>query len=126
MDQPGLRERLVPTLMVVGVIILVLSLILGGFIVYQWVLAFEATSASIAILIYYFVNFRNDNRKLKWPPLLPLSIIALSGGAKSFFVATGAETPVLVVVVLLVAVVWFVVLSLRIMNANRRFRTKSS
>lgn len=125
MEKVDWRERVIPTLMVAGVISLVLSLIVGGFIVYQWVLAFEATAASIAILVYYLIHLRSDKLKSRWPPLLPMSIIGLSGGAKSFYVATGADTPLLVVVILFIGVAWFVVGSLKVMNANRRLRTKS-
>lgn len=125
MDQSQLRARIVPTLMVLGVVSLLLSLLLGGFIVYQWVLAFEVTAASVAMLVYYFLNFRSDKLRSKWPPLLPMAIIGLSGGAKSFFVATGADTPTIVVVILLIAVAWFAVASFKIVNANRRLKTKS-
>lgn len=114
------KERIVPTLMVAGVVSLVLSLVLGGFIVYQWVLAIEATAASIAMLVYYFLHFRHAPRKLKWPPLLPMSLIGLSGGAKSFYVATGADTPMFVVIILFIAVGWFTLASLQTLKAKRR------
>ena len=104
--------------MVAGVASLVLSLLLGGFIVYQWVLAWEATAASVALLVYYVRSFRHDSRQRKWPPLLPLSIIGAAGGAKSFFVATGADTPLLVVLILLAAVAWFFISSWKIWKAQ--------
>ena len=110
---------MVPTLMVAGVLSLVLSLIFGGFLVYQWVLASEATAASLAMLVYYLLHINDDRRKSKWPPLLPMAIIGLSGGAKSFFVATGADTPIFVVIVLLVAVAWFTIASLQIVKAKK-------
>ena len=113
-------QKIVPTLMIAGVVSLLLSLLLGGFVVYQWVLACEATATSLALFAAYLHYYRHDTRESKWPPLLPLSVIAASGGAKSFYVATGRDTPLLVVVILLVAVVWFFVSSWRIWKAERR------
>ena len=97
--------------MMAGVVSLALSLLLGGFIFYQWVLAFEATAASLVLLAFSFRGYRHNTRQTKWPPLLPLAVIFASGGAKSFYVATGKETPWLVIVILLAAVVWFAVSS---------------
>ena len=113
-------QKIVPTLMIAGVVSLLLSLVLGGFVVYQWVLACEATIASLALFAAYVHYYRRDTRKSKWPPLLPLSVIGASGGAKSFYVATGRDTPTLVVVILLVAVVCFFVSSWKIWKAERR------
>ncbi|MCA1558357.1 MAG: hypothetical protein LC731_07455 [Acidobacteria bacterium] len=107
-------------MMLAGVASLLLSLLLGGFIVYQWVLACEATATSMALLVYYVRYYRHDSRKSKWPPLLPLSIIGAAGGAKSFFVATGTDTPILVVVILLIATAWFFISSWKIWRAERR------
>jgi uncharacterized membrane protein YfcA len=106
--------------MIAAVASLVLSLLLGGFIVYQWVLACEATIASLSLFAAHLHYHRNDTRKSKWPPLLPLSVIGAFGGAKSFYVATGRETPMLVVVILLAAVVWFFVSTCKIWRAERR------
>ena len=114
------KGRLVPTLMVAGVVSLLLSLLLGGFVVYQWVLASEATLASLFLFAFGIRDYRRDTRKSKWPPLLPLGVIGASGGAKSFYVATGKDTPLLVIVILLAGVVWFTVSSWRIMRARRR------
>jgi len=94
MDSSHLRERLVPTLMVAGVISLLLSLLLGGFIVYQWVLASEATATSLVLLAFYLRSYRLNRRKSKWPPLL-------------------------VIVTLLASVIWFVVSSWQILRASR-------
>ena len=105
------RARVLPTLMMAGVVSLLLSLLLGGFIFYQWVLAFEATAASLVLLALYFRDYRGSARKSQWPPLLPLALIFTSGGAKSFFVATGKETPWLVIIILLAGVFWFAVSS---------------
>jgi hypothetical protein len=109
------KEKIVPTLMVAGAASLLLSLLLGGFIAYQWVLASEATLASLLLFAFYL----RDKRKSQWPPLLPLAVIGASGGAKSFYVATGKDTPLLVIVILLVAVFWFAVSSWRIMRMRR-------
>jgi len=114
------KERLVPTLMGAGVVSLLLTLLLGGFVVYQWVLASEATLASLVLFAFGIRDYRRDTRKSKWPPLLPLGVIGASGGGKSFYVATGKDTPWLVIVILLAGVVWFTVSSWRIMRARRR------
>jgi small neutral amino acid transporter SnatA (MarC family) len=119
----GWRERIVPTLMVAGVGSLLLSLIFGGFILYQWVLASEATATSLVLFAFAIRYYRRDPRKSKWPPLLPLAVICASGGAKSFYVATGKETPRLVILILLAAVVWFAVASWKIIRAGRRLTT---
>jgi hypothetical protein len=114
-----MTKRLVPLLMLAAVVSLVLSLLLGGFIFYQWVLACEATAASIALFVYHLVYERHVSRKPTWPPLLPLALIGAAGGAKSFFVATGRDTPLVVIAILLAAVIWFVVASWRIRKAQR-------
>jgi len=105
--------------MVVGVASLLLTLLLGGFIVYQWVLAPEATVTSLVLFAFYVRYHRSDTRKSKWPPLLPLAVIGASGGAKSFYVATGKDTPLLVIAILLVGVFWFIVSSWRVLRAGR-------
>src|SRR5436190_7017537 len=120
MGSTNWRERIVPTLMVAGVASLLLSLLLGGFIVYQWVLASEAMATSLVLLAFYLRYYRVDRRKSKWPPLLPLVVIAASGGAKSFYVASGKDTPLLLIVTLLVGVLWFILSSWRILRAGRR------
>ena len=120
MGRASWRQKIVPTLMIAGVASLLLSLFLGGFIFYQWVLACEATAASLALFVAYVRYYRHDTRESKWPPLLPLSVIGASGGAKSFYVATGRDTPLLVVIILLVAVAWFFITSWRIWQAERR------
>ena len=97
--------------MMAGVVSLALSLLLGGFIFYQWVLAFEATAASVALFAFHFRDYHGQTRKSQWPPLLPLAVIFASGGAKSFYVATARETPWLVIAILLAAVVWFAIAS---------------
>ena len=113
-------DRIVPTLMLAGVASLALTLWLGGFIAYQWVLACEACATSLVLFAFYVRYYRRDTRKSKWPPLLPLAIIGASGGAKSFYVATGKDTPLLVIVVLLAAVAWFAISSWQIVRAARR------
>lgn len=111
MSNSNWKARILPTLMMAGVVSLLLSLLFGGFIFYQWVLAFEATAASLALLAFYFRDRRRNTRKSQWPPLLPLAVIFASGGAKSFYVATGKETPWLVIIILLAGVVWFAISS---------------
>ena len=115
-------ERIVPTLMVAGVASLLLTLLLGGFVAYQWVLASEASFASLALFAYVVRHRRHDVRKSKWPPLLPLAVIGASGGAKSFYVATGKDTPLLVIVILVVAVLWFALSSWKTLQMRRRAR----
>ena len=119
MDNRNWRARIVPTLMMAGVVSLLLSLLLGGFIFYQWVLAFEATAASLAMLAFYIRDYRRNTRKSQWPPLLPLAVICASGGAKSFYVATARETPWLVIGILLAAVLWFAVSSWLILRRRQ-------
>ena len=114
------KQRIVPTLLVAGVVSLLLSLWLGGFVVYQWVLASEATAASVALFAFCIRYYRRDPRKSRWPPLLPLAFIAASGGAKSFYVATGKDTPLPVIVILLVAVFWFAVSSWKLLAREKR------
>lgn len=97
--------------MMAGVVSLALSLLLGGFIFYQWVLAFEATAASLVLFAFSLRGYRHNARPSKWPPLLPLAVIFASGGAKSFYVATGKETPWLVIAILLATVLWFAIAS---------------
>jgi hypothetical protein len=109
--------------MVAGVVSLLLSLLFGGFIVYQWVLASEATVASLVLFSFAIRYLRHDKRKSKWPPLLPLAVIGASGGAKSFYVATGKDTPLLVIVILLAAVLWFAASSWKILRAGQRVTT---
>jgi drug/metabolite transporter (DMT)-like permease len=110
--------------MMAGVVSLLLSLLLGGFIFYQWVLAFEATAACLVLLAFYFRDYRRHTRKSQWPPLLPLAVIGASGGAKSFYVATGKDTPWLVIAILLAAVFWFVISSWLILRKRRPVRCK--
>src|SRR5438477_11901537 len=110
MGSANWKERIVPTLMVAGVASLLFSLLIGGFIVYQWVLASEATATSLVLFAFYLRYYRVDRRKSKWPPLLPLAVIA----------ASGKDTPLLVIVILLAAVLWFILSSWRILRARRR------
>ncbi len=109
--------------MVAGVISLLLSLLFGGFIVYQWVLATEATITSLVIFAFVIRYYRRDPRKSKWPPLLPLAIISATGGAKSFYVGTGNDTPLFIIIILLAAVVWFAYASWKILRARRNVAT---
>jgi len=115
--------RIVPTLMVVGVVSLVLTLVFGGFIAYQWALASEATAVAVAMLVFYVRAYRHGTHDVKWPPLLPMAIIFAAGGAKSFYVATNKDTPLFVIVVLFAGVFWFVVASWRMLRARRSSET---
>jgi hypothetical protein len=113
-------ERIVPTLIVACAVSLALTLWLGGFIAYQWALACEATATALVLFAFYVRYYHRDTRKSKWPPLLPLAVIGASGGAKSFYVATGKDTPLLVIVILLTSVLWFIVSSWQILRAGRQ------
>ena len=126
MGSANWTERIVPTLLVAAVVSLLLSLLLGGFIVYQWVLASEATAASLVLFAFWLRYYRVDTRKSRWPPLLPLAVIGASGAAKSFYVATGNDTPLLVIVILLAAVLWFIFSSRRVLRASQRASLKTS
>jgi hypothetical protein len=72
------------------------------------------------LFAFWLRYYRFDGRKSKWPPLLPLALIGASGGAKSFYVATGKDTPLLVIIILLAAVLWFILSSWRVLLAGRR------
>lgn len=113
-------ERTVPTLMVLGVVSLVLTLVFGGFIAYQWVLASEATAVSLAMFVFYMRAYRRGTHDAKWPPLLPMAVIFAAGGAKSFYVATDKDTPLFVTVVLFAGVFWLAVASWRMLRVKRR------
>ena len=119
MESADWKERIAPTLMVAGVASLLLSLLFGGFVVYQWVLASEAAVASLVLFAFWLRYYRCDRRKSKWPPLLPLAVIGASGAAKSFYVATGKNTPLPVVLILLAAILWFILSSWRVLRAGR-------
>src|SRR5690349_8467317 len=112
-------DRIMPTLMVVGVVSLVLILVFGGFIAYQWALASEATVAALVMFLFYVRAYRRGTHDVKWPPLLPMAIIFAAGGAKSFYVATNKDTPLFVIVVLFAGVFWFAVASWRMLRARR-------
>lgn len=103
--------------MLAGVVSLLLSLLLGGFIFYQWVLAIEASAASLALFVFYLRGYQR--KPVKWPPLLPLALIGAAGAAKSFYVATGKETPLLVIAILLAGVAWFLVTSWLILRRKQ-------
>jgi hypothetical protein len=106
--------------MVAGVVSLVLSLWLGGFIIYQWVLAWEATVASVALFVFGVRDYLRGTRRSKWPPLLPLAVIGAAGGAKSAYVASDRDTPLLVILVLFAGVLWLAVASWQMLRAGRR------
>jgi hypothetical protein len=106
--------------MIAGVASLLLTLLFGGFIAYQWLLACEATAISLVLFVFSVRYYLRDTRKSQWPPLMPLAVIGAAGGAKSFYVATGRETPMFVIVILLVAVVWFVLSSWKILSKRSR------
>jgi len=79
----------------------------------------DFVSSLFALFVFSIRYYRRDLRKSKWPPLLPLAVIGASGGAKSFYVATGKDTPLLVTAILLAGVFWFAVASWRILQVVR-------
>ena len=85
----------------------VMALLVWGHSAYLWVQGIEGLTAAVPLLALGIRYVRNDTRKTRWPPLLPVAGIAASGGIKDLCVAIGAETPTLIVVLLLAAVAWF-------------------
>lgn len=88
------------------------TLIIAGHRPYLWVQGLQAIAASIPLLIFGLRNRRRDLPIPLWPPLLPLSAIALTGGVKDIYVATDAATPTWLIALFFTAVLWFAVASL--------------
>lgn len=99
---------------------LALTLLVGGFRLYQWVLAGEAALAALVLLVLHVRWSRHDPRSSTWPPPLPLAVIAAAGAIKSWCVAIDRETPLGVIVLLFGGVAWFFVSSWRIWRAEQR------
>jgi len=94
-------------LVVAAVASQVIGLVVWGHITYLWVQGVEALVAAVAVAAFA-VRYRvSDPRPSRWPPLLPLAAIALTGGVKDLLVALDRPTPIWLVVSLLGSVVWF-------------------
>ena len=107
-------------LIVVALAAQVLALACYGHAAYLWVQGGEAVVAVFPLLGYGLAYRCHDPRTSRWPPLLPLAAIAGSGAVKDFHVAAGAETPVIVIGLLLASVGWFLVSSWWIWRAEGR------
>jgi hypothetical protein len=112
--------RVAVGLMIVAVASQALVLACYGHAAYLWVQGGEAAAAVLPLLGYGIAYLRRDPRASRSPPLLPLAAIAGTGAVKNFCVATGADTPVAVSVLLLASVGWFLVSSWRIWQGERR------
>ena len=100
-----------------GIVILalasqVLTLLIAGHVAYLWVQGVQAIATSVGLLISGVRFLRRDPRASAFPPLLPLAGVALTGGVKDIYVAVGAPTPPWLILALLLAVGWFLVVSL--------------
>jgi hypothetical protein len=99
-------KKVVCTLMIVGVVSQLLALVLLGHTIYLWVQGVEVLAASVALFGFGMHYRRHDARSSRWPPLLPLAAIGVTGAVKDFYVATSRETPTWLVVLLLASVIW--------------------
>ena len=99
-------------LVIAALVTQVVALTLGGHTTYLWVQGIEASIASPILAAYGLGDLRRNARTPPWPPLLPLSAIALTGGIKDLQVASGAPTSHWVVFALLAAVCWFLIASI--------------
>lgn len=106
-------------LVVAALASMALAFTIGGFPLYVLVQGIEAAIAGVILLVYGARFRRHDPRESKWPPLLPLAAIALTGAAKNFFVARTPDevaVPWWLAAPLLAAVGWFVVASIRMLK----------
>ena len=92
------------TVMVLAVVSQVVTLLVAGPVAYLWVQGIQALVAGVALLVVGLRYRRRAPRALRWPPLLPLSAIAVTGGAKDLYVAVDAPTPIWLIVLLFAAV----------------------
>lgn len=102
-------SRLLGTIVVLALVSQALTLLIVGHTAYLWVQGLQAIVASFGLLVAGLRYLHHDPRASRWPPLLPLAVIALSGGVKDIYVAVAAPTPVWLIVILLGAVGWLIV-----------------
>jgi hypothetical protein len=119
---PVVWNRLLGAIVVLALASQGLTLLIAGHSAYLWVQGLEAIAASVGLLVAGLRYLRHDPRLSRWPPLLPLAAIALSGGVKDIYVAVAAPTPLWLIVILLGAVGWLVVESIVILRAEARSR----
>ena len=106
-----MSSRVVWSLIAVGISAQVVALVVWGHTTYLWVQGAAASAAAVLLLAFGLRFRRHDSRADRWPPLLPLAAIAATGAAKDFCVASGVDTPVWLVAMLLASVVWFLIVS---------------
>ena len=119
-ESPWNMGRAAIGLVLVAVAAQVFVLACYGHTAYLWVQGGEAAAAVLPLVGYGIAYLRHDPRASRWPPLLPLAVIAGAGAVKDFCVAAGVDTPVAVTVLLLASVGWFLVSSWRIWQAEGR------
>jgi hypothetical protein len=104
-------SRFVWALIALAIAAQIVALVVWGHTTYLWVQGVAAAIAAVLLLAFGLWFSRHDPRASRWPPLLPLAAIAATGAAKDFCVASGADTPVWLVALLLASVAWFLVAS---------------
>jgi hypothetical protein len=108
------RTALLGTLVGLALAAQAAGLLFWGHATYLWIQTIEAAGAAPAFLYYGLRVGRRDERASRWPPLVPLAAIAGAGAVKNLYVLTQPTTPVWIAIVLLSAVAWFLVDSIRI------------
>ena len=117
-----MRSRLLGAIVVLALVSQGLTLLIAGHSAYLWVQGLQAIAGSVGLLVAGLRYLHHDPRASRWPPLLPLAAIALSGGVKDIYVAVAAPTPLWLIVVLVGAVVWLILESWAILRAEARSR----
>ena len=97
----------------------VIALVVWGHITYLWVQGVEALIAAVAFTAFAIRYRVRDPRPGRWPPLLPLAAIALTGGVKDLLVALDRPTPIWLVALLLGSATWFAISSWFTWRAGR-------
>jgi hypothetical protein len=104
-------SRIVWFLITLAIAAQIVALIVWGHTTYLWIQGGAAVGAAVLLFAFGLWFRRHDPRDNPWPPLLPLAAIAATGAAKDFCVASGADTPVWLVALLLASVAWFLIAS---------------
>jgi len=106
-------------LVVAAVVSQVIALVVWGHVTYLWVQGVEALVAAVAFMVFALRYRTRDPRPNRWPPLLPLVVIAASGGVKDLLVALDRPTPTWLAALLVGSAVWFLIASWFIWRAER-------
>jgi hypothetical protein len=113
-------SRIVWSLIAVGIAAQVVALGVWGHTTYLCIQGAEASAAAVLLFVFGLRFRRHDLRASRWPPLLPLAAIAVTGAAKDFCVASGVDTPAWLAALLLASVVWFLIASWLMWRAERQ------